>query len=133
LGRRCGLDFLVSAFAASGRILFGTCAGAIWLGKGNHHRVQPLNLIDVTLVRNAYGRQVDSFIAPIQVKGLEEPFEAVFIRAPKIVKLGSDIEVMAEWKGDPVFVRKDNIWLTTFHPERTDDLRIHRLVFGLQT
>lgn len=73
LGRRYGLDFLVSAFAASGRTLFGTCAGAIWLGKGAHHRVTPLGLIDVTLERNAYGRQIDSFIASISIHGMENP------------------------------------------------------------
>lgn len=130
IGRRYGLDFLAGAFAASGRILWGTCAGAIWLGKGEHHKVSPLGLIDVTLSRNAYGRQVDSFVAPIEVKGLDSPFEAVFIRAPKILECGEGVEVLAEHNGDPVFVRQGNIWLTTFHPERTADRRLHQLVLG---
>lgn len=132
LGRRYGLDYLISAFAASGKILFGTCAGAIWLGKGEHHKVRPLGLADVTLERNAYGRQVESFIAPIRVKGLDDPFDAVFIRAPKILSIGPDVEVLAEYDGSPVFVRHRNIFLTTFHPERTPDRRIHRLVFDIE-
>ncbi len=131
LGRRYGLDQLLGAFAAVGKTIFGTCAGAIWLGKGEHHKVTPLGLIDVTLERNAYGRQVDSFISPIEVKGLDEPFEAVFIRAPSITKIGPGVEVLAEYKGQPVFVRQNNIWISTFHPERTNDRRIHQMVFGL--
>jgi len=130
LGRRYGLDKLFYAFAASGKTLFGTCAGAIWLGKGEHHKVKSLGLIDVDLERNAYGRQVDSFNTQIDIKGFDSPFDAVFIRAPKITRLGKDIEVLAEYKGDPVFVRWKNIWLTTFHPERTNDRRIHQLVFS---
>ncbi len=130
LGRRYGLDMLLGAFAASGKIIFGTCAGAIWLGQGEHHKVTPLGLIDVTLERNAYGRQVDSFITDIEVDGLDSPFEAVFIRAPKITRIGPGVEVLAEHNGDPVLVRKNNIWLATFHPERVEDRRIHTMVFG---
>ncbi len=129
LGRRYGLDRLVAAYAASGKTLLGTCAGAIWLGKGEHHRVKPLGLLDVVLERNAYGRQVDSFIAPITVAGLEEPFEAVFIRAPKMIAIGPGVEVLAEYEGSPVFVRQGNLWAATFHPERTPDRRIHEMVF----
>ncbi len=130
LGRRYGLDSLLASFAAAGKIILGTCAGAIWLAKGAHHKVTPLGLIDATLERNAYGRQVDSFIAPVKVRGLDKLFEAVFIRAPKIIEIGPDVEVLAEYGGDPIFIRQGNIWLTTFHPERTDDRRIHRMVFG---
>ncbi|MCB2211058.1 pyridoxal 5'-phosphate synthase glutaminase subunit PdxT [bacterium] len=130
LGRRYGLDFLMGAFAASGKTLFGTCAGAIWLGKGQHHKVTPLGLVDVDVERNAYGRQVDSFIAPIEINGLDSPFEAVFIRAPKFTRIGPDVEVLAEYNGDPVLVRQRNIWLATFHPERTADRRLHQLIFG---
>ncbi|MBS1261929.1 MAG: Pyridoxal 5'-phosphate synthase subunit PdxT [Calditrichaeota bacterium] len=130
LGRRYGLDSLLAAYAASGRIVFGTCAGAIWLGKGTHHKVTPLALVDVDVQRNAYGRQIDSFIAPVEVNGLEEPFEAVFIRAPKFTRVGPNVDVLAEHDGDPVLVREGNIWLATFHPERSPDRRLHRLVFG---
>jgi pyridoxal 5'-phosphate synthase pdxT subunit len=130
LGRQYGLDFLMGAFAASGKILFGTCAGAIWLGKGEHHKVTPLALVDVDVERNAYGRQRDSFITPIDITGLSDPFEAVFIRAPKITRIGLDVEVLAEYEGDPVLVRQGNIWLATFHPERSADRRLHRLILG---
>ena len=128
LGRRYGLDFLMGAYAASGKTILGTCAGAIWLGRGQHHKVTPLGLIDVELERNAYGRQIDSFIAPIEVQGLDESFEAVFIRAPKITAVGQGVEVLAEYNGDPVLVRQRNIWLATFHPERSKDRRLHEMI-----
>lgn len=131
LGRRYGIDHLLGAYAASGKTIFGTCAGAIWLGKGTHHKVTPLGLIDVTIERNAYGRQIDSFITDIEIDGLSTPFEAVFIRAPKIVEVGPDVEVLSVYKGDPILVRQNNIWLATFHPERSKDRRLHQLVFGV--
>lgn len=130
LGRRYGLDKLLAAYAATGRTLLGTCAGAIWLGKGTHHKVTPLGLIDVDLERNAYGRQIDSFHAPLDIDGLEDAFDAVFIRAPRITRVGEGVEVLCEYEGDPVLVRKDNIWLATFHPERSADRRLHQLIFG---
>ena len=129
LGRRYGLDRLLAAYAATGRTVVGTCAGAIWLGHGQHHKVTPLDLIDVDLERNAYGRQLASFHAPLDIDGLDSPFEAVFIRAPKITRVGEGVEVLAEFEGDPVLVRKDNIWLATFHPERSADRRLHQLIF----
>ncbi|MCB2200511.1 pyridoxal 5'-phosphate synthase glutaminase subunit PdxT [bacterium] len=131
LGRRYGLDRVLAAYAATGRTLLGTCAGAIWLGKGSHHKVTPLELIDVELERNAYGRQIDSFIADIEIDGLDSPFEAVWIRAPRITKLGPGVEVLAEYDGDPVLVRQNNIWLATFHPERSADRRLHQLIFQM--
>ena len=131
LGRRYGLDKLLRTMASEGKTIFGTCAGAIWLGKGQHHKVTSLGLIDVEVTRNAYGRQIDSFIAPVDVRGLDEPFEAVFIRAPKLQIDAEDVTIYAEYNSDPIFVRQGNIWLTTFHPERTEDTRIHKLIFGL--
>jgi 5'-phosphate synthase pdxT subunit len=130
LGRRYGLDLLLQAYDARKKTIFGTCAGAIWLGKGTHHKVTPLGLADVRVQRNAYGRQVDSHISPVRVRGLDEPFEAVFIRAPVFTDVGRDVEVLATHRGDPVLVRQGHIWLASFHPERTDDRRLHRLVFG---
>jgi len=129
LGRKYGIDSLLSAYAAIGKTIFGTCAGAIWLGKGEHHKVNPLGLIDIDIERNAYGRQVDSFIDKLDINGLDDPFEAVFIRAPKITRVGKGVEILAEYNGDPVFVRQGNIWVATFHPERTDDTRLHQLIF----
>lgn len=130
LGRRYGIHTLLTEEAKAGKILFGTCAGAIWIGRGTHHKVTPLELIDVEVERNAYGRQVDSHIAPIEIKGLDTPFDAVFIRAPIFRRIGKGVEVLASHQNDPVLVRKGNIWLATFHPERTADRRLHKLIFG---
>jgi 5'-phosphate synthase pdxT subunit len=85
--------------------------------------------VDVTVDRNAFGRQVDSFEAPIDVDGLDDPFPAVFIRAPLIDDVGADVEVLAAWKDRPVAVRDGPVIGTSFHPELTDDVRLHRLAF----
>jgi 5'-phosphate synthase pdxT subunit len=130
LGRRYGLDRLLSEEASKGKIIFGTCAGAIWLGRGEHHKVTPLGLIDVLVRRNAYGRQVDSHISEIDIHGLDSPFEAVFIRAPEFEEVADDVQILAEHRGKAVLVRKDNLWLATFHPERTADRRLHDLIFS---
>jgi 5'-phosphate synthase pdxT subunit len=82
----------------------------------------------VTVDRNAFGRQVDSFEAPLDIDGLDEPFPAVFIRAPVVASVG-DAEVLAEWDGNPVAVRDGPVIATAFHPELTDDVRVHRLAF----
>lgn len=130
LGRHYGLDHLMADEAKAGKLIFGTCAGAIWLGKGKHHKVTPLGLIDVEVERNAYGRQVDSHVSEIEIKGLNTPFEAVFIRAPVFRSIGKGVEVLAEHRGAPVLVRADNVWLATFHPERTKDRRLHEMIFA---
>ena len=87
-----------------------------------------LDVLDVTVDRNAFGRQKDSFEAPLDVAGLDDPFPAVFIRAPVIDGVG-DAEVLAEWDGRPVAVRDGPVVGTSFHPELTDDCRIHDLAF----
>jgi 5'-phosphate synthase pdxT subunit len=91
-------------------------------------RVPELGLVDVTVERNAFGRQRDSFEAPLQVAGLDRPFPAVFIRAPVIASVGA-ADVLAEWDGQPVAVRDGSVVGTSFHPELTDDYRIHDLAF----
>jgi pyridoxal 5'-phosphate synthase pdxT subunit len=117
----------IRQFARSGKPIMGTCAGAILLA---HEVMNPkqlsLELIDISIERNAYGRQVDSHIriAETQIEGGN--LEAVFIRAPRIVRLGKNIEVLAASNGEPVFVRAANIFASTFHPELTTDERIHR-------
>ncbi|MFW5911792.1 MAG: pyridoxal 5'-phosphate synthase glutaminase subunit PdxT, partial [Halolamina sp.] len=92
-------------------------------------RVETLDLLDVTVDRNAFGRQKDSFEAPLDVNGLDSPFPAVFIRAPLIDEVGEGVEVLARWEGDPVAVRHGNVLGTSFHPELTSDSRIHDLAF----
>ena len=116
--------------AAAGRPVLATCAGLILLSRDSgDERVETLDLLDVTVERNAFGRQRDSFEAPLGVAGLDEPFPAVFIRAPVVDTVDDSVEVLAEWEGHPVAVRQDNILGTAFHPELRADSRVHGLAF----
>jgi len=105
---------------------FGTCAGAILLAKQveNPHQTG-LNAIDMTIRRNAYGRQIDSSILEAVTSLGEDPLEMVFIRAPRIENVGAGVEVLAKRDGDPVLVRKGNVMAATFHPELSEDKRVH--------
>ena len=111
-----GLDEAIGGF---GGALFGTCAGMIVLDR------EHLGLADVEVDRNAYGRQVRSFEADVLLEGDERPFRGVFIRAPRVRELGPGVEVLGELDGEPVLVRDGRMLLATFHPELTDDSRIH--------
>ncbi|KKM11552.1 glutamine amidotransferase [Clostridiales bacterium PH28_bin88] len=108
--------------------VFGTCAGLILLAKDIVGSTQPrLGLMDVRAVRNAYGRQVDSFEADLQIQEFgEEPFRAVFIRAPYIESVAPGVTVMAETDGKIVMARQGNLLASAFHPELTEDPRVHR-------
>ncbi|MFQ3582391.1 MAG: pyridoxal 5'-phosphate synthase glutaminase subunit PdxT [Chloracidobacterium sp.] len=119
-------------FAASERPLFGTCAGAILLAQSVIHPAQTsLGLLDMTIRRNGYGRQLDSFTDTACITALgEAPLELVFIRAPIIESVGTEVEVLAECGGYPVWVRQGRVFAATFHPEMTDDARVHQFVFG---
>ena len=118
----------IRGFARSGRPILGTCAGAILLAREVTEPAQKgLGLIDVTVERNAYGRQVDSFAADVDAPSLGGRLPAVFIRAPRIRRVGTDVEILATFRGEPVLVRQDNVWAATFHPELTDDRRVHQL------
>jgi len=111
----------------AGKPLFATCAGLIVASSdAGDDRVDELGLVDVSVQRNAFGRQKDSFEAPLAVDGLDEPFPAVFIRAPVIDEVG-DAEVLATWDGRPVAVRDGPVVATSFHPELTLDSRVHGL------
>jgi pyridoxal 5'-phosphate synthase pdxT subunit len=113
-------------FQADGGALFGTCAGAILLAREVRGPAQPsLGLLDVTIERNGYGRQVDSFEEAVTVRGLAEPLRAVFIRAPRFRGLGPGVEVLARREGEPILVRQDRILAATFHPEIAGDDRLH--------
>jgi len=123
-----GIDEEIRAHAAAGKPILATCAGLIVAASDAHDdRVETLDLIDATVDRNAFGRQVDSFEAGLDVTGLDEPFHAVFIRAPAIDEVGPDVDVLATWEDRPVAVRDGPVVATAFHPELTDDDRIHRL------
>ncbi len=105
---------------------WGTCAGAIMLGRGEGVP-ERWNLIGVETARNAFGRQVDSFVAPLEIKGLETPFDGVFIRAPRFKAIDDSVEALASYSGEPVMARQRHILVTSFHPELTEDLRVHQL------
>jgi 5'-phosphate synthase pdxT subunit len=111
-----GLDEAIRSFAAP---IFGTCAGMIVLDR------EHLGLADLEVDRNAYGRQVWSFEADIALAGDEIPLHGVFIRAPRVRELGPGVEVVGELGEEPVLVRDGRLLLATFHPELTDDLRVH--------
>ncbi len=113
-----GLDEAIRRFRGA---VFGTCAGMIVLDRDH------LGLADLEVDRNAYGRQVWSFEADIELAGDEVPLRGVFIRAPRVRELGPDVEVLGEHAGEPVLVREGRLLLATFHPELTDDLRVHAL------
>ena len=105
---------------------FGTCAGAIMLARHVTNPDQPgLNALDMTVERNAYGRQIDSTILEAETKLGGDPLEMVFIRAPRIQQVGEGVEVLAERDGYPVLVRKGSVMAATFHPELSDDPRVH--------
>lgn len=124
-----GIADEIRAHVENGKPVLATCAGLIVVSRSaNDERVRTLGLLDVTVERNAFGRQVDSFEAPLAVNGLDDPFPAVFIRAPLMDEVG-DVEVLAEWDGRPVAVRGGPIVATSFHPELTRDHRLHRLAF----
>jgi pyridoxal 5'-phosphate synthase pdxT subunit len=125
--RETGLYEAIRSFAET-RPVMGTCAGLIALAtRISNDGLEALGLIDVEVERNAYGRQVDSFVAGVRVPALggAPEFEGVFIRAPKIRSIGKGTEAVGFLGQDPVMVRNERILAMTFHPELTDDLRIH--------
>ena len=137
LVRSAGLFEPVAERLADGMPAFGTCAGMILLAAevlDGRPDQRSFSAIDVTVRRNAFGRQVDSFEAPVPVRGIGEPFEAVFIRAPVVERTGEGVEVLAALPpgedGDrprPVVCRQGPVLVTAFHPELTGDARLHRL------
>lgn len=122
-----GLDKALKEFHASGGAVWGTCAGAIAVASEIVAKPQQprLSFVDITVERNAYGRQVASFEAELAVSGWSERFHALFIRAPRIAATGSDVEVLATFDGDPVMVRQGRVMATVFHPELSGDDRVH--------
>lgn len=117
-------------FISAGHPVFGTCAGMILLSDrildGRADQIA-LKSIDIVVRRNGYGRQVDSFETDIDVDGFDSAFHAVFIRAPRIEEVGPDVDVLARHEGVPVLVRQGTVMAASFHPELTNDDRIHRL------
>lgn len=121
-----GLETAIRKMAGDGGAFFGTCAGAIVLAREVKSPDQKsLGLLDMTVVRNAYGRQLSSEVLMLPTKLREAPVEMVFIRAPIIEKAGPGVEVLAEREGKPVLVRQGKVMASTFHPELTSDTAIH--------
>lgn len=125
-----GIADEIREHAEAGKPILATCAGLILVSSDSgDDRVDTLDLLDVTVERNAFGRQRESFEAPLSVAGLDEQFPAVFIRAPAVDHVGDDVEVLATWDGQTVAVRQGPLVGTAFHPELTADSRIHDLAF----
>jgi 5'-phosphate synthase pdxT subunit len=139
LARRSGLFEPLRELAAGGMPMLGTCAGAILLGRGEGPPPR-LEAAPVRLLRNAYGSQVDSFTAELDLEPLSGPFHGVFIRAPIIAEVddpggaaGERPEVLGAHGGHPVLVRAGRLLLATFHPELTDDLRLHQYFLAMSS
>ncbi len=134
LANQYGLLEPLQQFIAAGKLVWGTCAGLIFLakdigvtGSGGHVVPQRLAVMDITVDRNAFGRQVDSFEANLTLTFSAEPFRAVFIRAPKIEAVGNGVEVLARLDdGTVAAARQRNLLVTAFHPELTNDARFHQ-------
>jgi len=125
---RWGLTEPLKHRVAEGLPVWGTCAGAILLARRIEGTQQPtLGLIDIVVRRNAYGRQVDSFEAPLTIRGLDEPVNGVFIRAPIITEVGAGVEVLGTHEGGVVAAASPGLFVTTFHPELTEDTRVLEL------
>jgi 5'-phosphate synthase pdxT subunit len=122
LMRLYGLDEAVRAFEGP---MLGTCAGMIVLDRRH------LGAVDIEVDRNAYGRQVASFEADLALAGDAEPLRGVFIRAPRVREVGPAVEVLAELDGEPVLLREGRVIVASFHPELTDDTRVHERFLDL--
>jgi 5'-phosphate synthase pdxT subunit len=126
-----GLTEELKAAALSGKPILATCAGLVLVSKeimgSDDRRVKPLGLMDIKINRNAFGPQKESFEADLQVKGLDKPYRAVFIRAPAIGEVGKGVEVLASIAETVVAARQKNLLVLAFHPELTPDPRIHQI------
>ena len=129
-----GLRDAIRSAVDGGMALWGTCAGMIVIARERaEDRPEPFNLVDMKVSRNWFGRQVDSFEQDLQIEGIEGgPYRCVFIRAPAVMELGDGVETIASVNGGtPVAVRSGKILATAFHPELTDDTRVHQLFLTL--
>ena len=122
-----GLSEAIKKFAGEGKAIFGTCAGAILLAtEVKNPQQESLGLLDMTVLRNGYGRQVHSDVVSGPSTLKKEPLEMVFIRGPIFARVGPDVEVLAEYAGKPALVQKGNILAAAFHPELTNDTTVHQ-------
>src|SRR5947207_5728565 len=130
--REEGLADAIEKFAKQGGAIFGTCAGAILLAtEVQNPKQDSLKLLDMTVLRNAYGRQIASDVVSGPTKLKSEPLEMVFIRGPLIERAGPDVQVLAEYARKPALVPRDQLLAATFHPELTDDTTVHEHFLSL--
>ena len=124
----------IQRLATNGLAIWGTCAGMIVVAKTlSDKKPVPLGLMDIDVSRNAFGRQIDSFETTVSVTGIKgEPIHAVFIRAPQILSMGPNVDILSTLEnGNPVTVRENKILATSFHPELTEDTRMHELFVSI--
>jgi len=129
-----GLFAPIAERIGDGMAVFGTCAGMILLAEkilDGRDDQQHFGVLDITVRRNGYGRQIDSFETDLAIDGLDEPFHGMFIRAPKVESAGPDVDVLARRDGDPVLVRQGAVLAASFHPELTPDSRLHELFVAM--
>ncbi len=133
LAVKYGLAEAIRRYVSAGNPVYGTCAGMIMLSRDVGIDQPLFGLMDITVERNAFGRQLDSFETDLDIPALgNKPFHGVFIRAPKIEDVGKGVEVLANLEdGTPVAAREGNMIVTAFHPELTDDLRFHRYFLAM--
>lgn len=134
--RKFGLFEEIVAMGMDGVPMMGTCAGCVLLAKKGGEQAERtgtelLGLMDMSVDRNAFGRQRESFEAPLDIEGLDSPFPGVFIRAPMITGTWGDCRVVSRHQGEAVMARQDNVLALSFHPELTDDLRLHQMLFSM--
>jgi 5'-phosphate synthase pdxT subunit len=130
LAASAGLVGPIRDRTADGMPMLGTCAGMIVMAKRVEGGQPLLSLVDITVRRNAYGRQVDSFESDVGVDGIEHPVRAVFIRAPIVEDVGRDVKVLARHEGHPVVLEQGNLVVASFHPELAGEPRLHEYVAG---
>ena len=131
LMQRHGLDKEIIKRHKQGMAIYGTCAGAILLSKNIAGSKQPrLNLLDISVKRNDYGRQIDSFEAELDIEKVGK-FKGIFIRAPVIEEVSDGVKILSKLNNKPILVQKENILASTFHPELTNDKRVHEYFIKL--
>lgn len=131
LMKRYGFIDPIQEFASLKKPIFGTCAGLVLVAKDIGEEESHLNLMDITVQRNGFGRQVDSFEVELPVKGIEQPIPAVFIRAPYVEQVGDGVEVLATVDDKIVAAKQNNLLVSSFHPELTDDTHFLQLFIDL--
>jgi 5'-phosphate synthase pdxT subunit len=128
LAASSGLVEPIRGRALAGMPMLGTCAGMIVMAKRVDGGEPLLGLVDITVLRNAYGRQVDSFEADVTVRGVDHPVRAVFIRAPMVETIGPGVRVLAEYEGHPVVLEEGGLVVASFHPELVGETQLHEYV-----